>query len=97
LTSDRIAALNQLSLIPHLNDIHGMMQLKNKESKKKPIKLSVPRTYKPDAMELEDWQRELRKQFGIQQRFVLKNIGDHPVFSDFSLTNLVQGKRINSL
>lgn len=69
-----------------------MTKCKKKKSKKKPIKLSVPRTYKPDDMGLEEWQRALRKQFGIQQRFILKNNGDHPVFSDFSLTNPETGK-----
>ncbi len=69
-----------------------MIKLKKKKTKKKPIKLSVSKTHKPDDMELEVWQRALRKQFGIQQRFVLKNTGDHPVFSDFSLTNPETGK-----
>lgn len=64
-----------------------MTKLKNKKSKKKPIKLNILRLHKPDDMGLEDWQRALRKQFGVQQRFVLTNNGDHPVFSDFSLTN----------
>lgn len=72
--------------------MHRMIELKKKKTNKKPLKLSVPRTFKPDDMGLEDWQRELRKQFGIQQRFVLKNNGDHPVFSDFSLTNPETGK-----
>jgi len=66
--------------------------MKNKRAKKKPIKLSVPRTYKPDDMGLEEWQRALRKQFGMQQRFILKNNGEHPVFSDFSVTNPETGK-----
>ncbi len=69
-----------------------MIKLKNKKPKKKPIKLNVSKTHKPDDMELEDWQRALRKQFGVQQRFTLKNTGDHPVFSDFSLTNPETGK-----
>jgi superfamily II DNA or RNA helicase len=43
-------------------------------------------------MELEEWQRLLRKQFGEQQPFVLENTGNHPVFSDFSLTNPQSGR-----
>jgi superfamily II DNA or RNA helicase len=38
-------------------------------------------------MSLEDWQIELRRQFGREQPFRLKNIGEHPVFSDFEVTN----------
>ncbi len=61
---------------------------KNSKSKKaKPIKLRVPRTYKPDDLGLEEWQRILRRQYGVQQKFKLKNTGDHPVFSEFLLTN----------
>jgi superfamily II DNA or RNA helicase len=38
-------------------------------------------------MPLETWQRELRRQFGREQRFQLKNIGAEPVFSEFHVTN----------
>src|SRR4051794_27640418 len=58
---------------------------KKKKKTKKAIQLS--RTHKPAGMSLEDWQRELRKQFGEKQPFLLKNVGDHPVFSEFQLTN----------
>jgi superfamily II DNA or RNA helicase len=60
--------------------------------KSKPIKLKVPRTHKPEDLSVEDWQRALRKQFGEQQIFTLRNNGDHPVFSEFSLTNPASGK-----
>jgi superfamily II DNA or RNA helicase len=62
------------------------------QKKKKPLKLSVPRTHKPDDLSLEDWQRTLRKEYGILQNFTLKNVGDHPVFSEFRLTNPGTGK-----
>lgn len=58
----------------------------------KPIKLKVPRTYKPENFSLEDWQRALRKQFAEQQKFILRNNGEHPIFSEFSLFNPVSGK-----
>src|SRR6516162_9646875 len=54
------------------------------EREKKP-KLS--RLQKPESMSLEDWQIELRRQFGREQKFLLKNLGDHPVFSEFEVTN----------
>jgi hypothetical protein len=38
-------------------------------------------------MSLEAWQIELRRQFGREQAFKLKNLGDQPVFSDFQVTN----------
>ena len=50
------------------------------------------RTHKPDDVALEDWQRALRRQFGEQQPFVLKNVGGHPLFSEFALTNPESGK-----
>lgn len=59
----------------------------SKKQKKKPIKLRVSKTHKPDDLGLEEWQRILRKQFAEQQNFKLKNTGDHPVFSEFLLTN----------
>ncbi len=58
-----------------------------KKHKKKAIKSKVSKTHKPENMELEEWQRILRKQFGEQQKFKLKNSGDHPFLSEFTLTN----------
>lgn len=58
-----------------------------KKHKKKTIKLKVSKTHKPQDIGLEEWQRILRKQFGEQQKFRLKNSGDHPFFSEFLLTN----------
>jgi len=47
----------------------------------KPGKLS--RLHKPANMSLEDWQIELRRQFGRQQNFLLKNRGSERIFSEF--------------
>jgi superfamily II DNA or RNA helicase len=38
-------------------------------------------------MSLEDWQIELRRQFGREQNYRLENVGDHPIFSAFDVTN----------
>jgi hypothetical protein len=38
-------------------------------------------------MSLEAWQTALRRQFGQEQRFRLKNTGGHPIFSEFEVTN----------
>jgi superfamily II DNA or RNA helicase len=56
-----------------------------KRKKKKAAKLS--RLTKPEDMSLEDWQIELRRQFGREQAFAIKNLGDHPVFSEFEVVN----------
>ena len=38
-------------------------------------------------MSLEDWQLNLRRQFGRAQSFGLRNLGSAPVFSEFEVTN----------
>ena len=53
----------------------------------KPPNARIPRTRKPDNMSLEEWQIALRREFGRQQKFRLKNIGREPVFSEFHVTN----------
>ena len=45
------------------------------------------RLHKPEGMSLEDWQIELRRQFGREQNFELENRGEHPIFSEFEVTN----------
>ncbi|MFQ5485210.1 MAG: DEAD/DEAH box helicase [Desulfobacterales bacterium] len=52
---------------------------------KKPHQIS--RTHKPAHLTLEKWQVALRREFGQVQKFRLKNIGQHPVFSEFIVTN----------
>jgi superfamily II DNA or RNA helicase len=53
--------------------------------KSKPRKISHVR--KPDGMDLGEWQTELRRQAGRETRLVVRNLGDDPVFSEFSVTN----------
>ncbi len=57
------------------------------ETSGKTVRMTVSRTHKPEDVELEEWQRLLRKQYGEQQTFQLENLGDHAIFSDFRLTN----------
>ncbi|NQT54586.1 DEAD/DEAH box helicase [bacterium] len=38
-------------------------------------------------MTLDQWQVALRRQFGREQGFEMANVGDHPVFSEFAVTN----------
>ena len=63
---------------------------KPKRKQHKENKLS--RLHKPDAMSLEQWQMALRRQFGREQKFKLKNVGSQEIFSDFDVTN-PQSKR----
>jgi superfamily II DNA or RNA helicase len=50
-------------------------------------KAKLSKLHKPDSMSLEEWQVELRRQFGREQDYQLKNVGDQPFFSEFSVTN----------
>jgi superfamily II DNA or RNA helicase len=50
-------------------------------------KAKLSRLQKPAGMSLEEWQFELRRQFGREQKFRLRNLGDHPAVSDFQVTN----------
>ena len=58
---------------------------RNNRTGEKKAKLS--RLQKPAGMSLEDWQIELRRQFGREQDFRLKNIGEQPIFSEFDVFN----------
>ncbi|MHB2016482.1 MAG: ATP-dependent helicase, partial [Candidatus Xenobia bacterium] len=61
------------------------MSLATRASKKKVRKLS--RLVKPEDMTVEAWQVALRQEYAKEQRFRLRNMGAHPVFSEFSVTN----------
>lgn len=52
----------------------------------------VSRTRQPDDLSLEQWQALLRVEFGKSQNFTLKNLGEHPVYSDFSVHNPTSGQ-----
>ncbi|MCL6503050.1 MAG: DEAD/DEAH box helicase [Pirellulales bacterium] len=43
-------------------------------------------------MSLEQWQVALRRQFGREQKFRLKNVGGAPLFSEFEVTNPHTGR-----
>lgn len=43
---------------------------------------TLSRTRKPDDMSLEQWQIELRRQYGREQKFQLKKIGRESLFGD---------------
>lgn len=52
---------------------------------KKEAKLS--RTLIPSGLSPVEWQRGLRRQFGQAQSFVVENVGNAPIFSEFRVSN----------
>ena len=48
---------------------------------------ALSRLHKPADLPLDAWQRELRRQFGREQRFRIENTGHEEVFSDYQVTN----------
>ena len=42
---------------------------------------------RPADLTPEAWQRQLRRQFGREQKFKLENLGHEPVFSEFRVSN----------
>ncbi len=70
----------------------GKKKPQPKTREKQPIKAKVPLHRKPPHMTMEEWQIALRQEYGRAQSFVIKNVGDQPVFSEFSVTNPVTKK-----
>ena len=62
-----------------------------KKARRRAEAAKVSRLHKPDDMSLEEWQTRLRRQFGRDQKFALKNVGGRPAFSDFLVTNPQSG------
>lgn len=61
--------------------------VKKKTATKKKVSKKTSRLHKPEEMDLKQWQIALRKEFGVEQNFRLKNIGDDLIFSEFIVTN----------
>lgn len=62
--------------------------MKAKPKTTKPIKEpKLSRTHAPADLAPVDWQRALRRQFGREQDFGLKNIGAEPFFSEYRVSN----------
>jgi superfamily II DNA or RNA helicase len=64
-----------------------MAENRSRKTPKKRKTKKISRLRKPENMPLEQWQVALRKQFGREQNFRLKNIGDEPIFSEYLVTN----------
>ncbi len=46
---------------------------------------------RPADLSPQIWQRQLRRQFGREQKYKMENLGDEPVFSEFRVTNPKSG------
>jgi hypothetical protein len=64
----------------------------NTKPKASPSAPAVSRTRKPETLTSIEWQRLLRRQFGREQNYNFKNLGDEPIFSEFSVVNPTGGK-----
>ncbi|MCK5137362.1 MAG: DEAD/DEAH box helicase [Bacteroidales bacterium] len=51
------------------------------------INKRVPYYKKPEELTVDQWQSELRKQFALEQKLRVTNLGTHPVYSDFKVFN----------
>lgn len=58
---------------------------KKKKKKKSPPKVSYHK--KPGELDLRAWQIALRQQYGQTQEFKIENVGNHPVYSEFTVFN----------
>ena len=60
---------------------------KARSKRKPPVKRKISHLRKPEGLELDKWQLALRRQAAAEARFRVKNLGSHPVFSEFQVTN----------
>lgn len=60
---------------------------KKQKARAKSAKPKISRTAQPAGMSLEEWQTQLRRQFGREQKFTFKNVGENLAYSDFLVTN----------
>lgn len=47
----------------------------------------VPYYRKPSELTVEEWQAALRKQYALEQKFMVRNIGSEPLYSDYEVYN----------
>ncbi len=57
----------------------------SRKSTAKPRKLTP--AHAPEGMTLQQWQIELRRQFGAEQKFRVSKLGPEPVFSEYAVMN----------
>jgi superfamily II DNA or RNA helicase len=68
---------------------------KKRKARAKSAEPKVSRTLAPAGMSLEEWQTQLRRQFGREQKFTFKNVGDNAcTCPDFATNTLGTCKHI---
>jgi superfamily II DNA or RNA helicase len=72
-------------------EYHVMPPIITKSHAKHAKKPKITRLHKPEEMSLEEWQTFLRREFGREQQFHMKNLGERKAFSDFMVTNPKSG------
>ncbi len=60
---------------------------KTTSKRKKKKERRIPYHSRPSDMTMDQWQTALRIQFGKESKFQLTNVGEHPVFSEFLVSN----------
>ena len=84
---DRSAALSECPVFVHRRDTFTMTALHDKRSRMPTSKPRKPpakarrysRTQPPSDLSTQEWQVALRRQFGREQTFVLRNLGSEPI------------------
>ncbi len=70
-----------------MSTVHKRKPAPKKTRTTKPAEPRLSRLRRPPELEVVDWQTALRRQFGREQSFGLRNIGQESVFSDFTVSN----------
>ena len=69
--------------------VSRMPVAKGRKTARKPPRIS--HTRQPDDLTTPEWQVALRRQYGREQAFTMKNLGDDAVFSEFAVHNPASG------
>ncbi len=72
---------------PQHADTPAQQRLSKRKKSQTKLRPKLSRLHKPADLSLEDWQIQLRRQLGREQQYHLENVGDHPIFSAFHVTN----------
>ncbi|MFP3568696.1 DEAD/DEAH box helicase [Paraburkholderia sp. SIMBA_030] len=79
--------------MPTAKDASGRASARKPATRKTSAEPRLSRQRRPEALSVEEWQTQLRRQFGREQTFLLENLGNDPVFSEFAVTNPASGGR----
>ncbi|MGQ9592168.1 MAG: DEAD/DEAH box helicase, partial [Planctomycetota bacterium] len=72
--------------------VRGKRRLSSKRSREAADERKLSRVRKPGDLTLEEWQVALRRQYGRERKFQLRNVGGQAVFSEYDVTNPETGR-----